>query len=217
MFNQLNNIFKRIFSNEETVIFSILIIFFLISFLLFSSVLTPFLVSIICAYLLTGLQKKIESYGISTIISLIITYMLFLVFGAAIIIWLIPILYLQLESFFIEIPRLVNVISEFIISIPSRYPEYVSIDQISSFTSSLSSELSAFGQNIVSSVFTGIQSTITIFMYLILFPVLVYFFLFDRKKIVEGLISLIPGKREMLTKVMSEMDIQLSNLLKSLL
>ena len=38
-----------------------------------------------------------------------------------------------------------------------------------------------------------------------------YFFLFDRKNIIDGLIKIIPGKREMLSNVWSEMDGQLSN------
>ena len=44
-----------------------------------------------------------------------------------------------------------------------------------------------------------------------LFPILVYFFLFDRKFIINELIKIIPGDRVMLTKVWSEMDVQLSN------
>ena len=41
--------------------------------------------------------------------------------------------------------------------------------------------------------------------------ILVYFFLFDRKNIIEGCLKIIPGNREMLSKVWTEMDIQLSN------
>tara|TARA_E500000081_G_C5952273_1_gene269881 strand:- start:102 stop:677 length:576 start_codon:yes stop_codon:yes gene_type:complete len=44
-----------------------------------------------------------------------------------------------------------------------------------------------------------------------LFPILVYFFLFDRKNIIEGCLKIIPGDRAMLTQVWSEMDVQLSN------
>ena len=53
--------FKRIFNNEETVIFTLIIAFTLIVFSFFAAILTPFIVSIVAAYLLVGLQKKIES------------------------------------------------------------------------------------------------------------------------------------------------------------
>jgi len=63
----------------------------------------------------------------------------------------------------------------------------------------------------VKSSIAGIQSTITILLYIILFPILVFFFLFDRKNILDGLSKIIPGKREMFSNIWSEMDIQLSN------
>jgi len=63
----------------------------------------------------------------------------------------------------------------------------------------------------VKSSIAGIQSTITILLYIILFPILVFFFLFDRKNILDGLSKVIPGKREMFSNIWSEMDIQLSN------
>ena len=58
MIKHLNNFFKRIFNNEETVIFALIIIFTLIIFSFYAAILTPFIVSIVAAYLLVGLQKK---------------------------------------------------------------------------------------------------------------------------------------------------------------
>ena len=76
MIEQLNSFFKKIFNNEETIIFSVLILFALIMFTFFGPVLTPFLVSIVVAYLLVGVQKKIESFNVSKKISLIVTFLI---------------------------------------------------------------------------------------------------------------------------------------------
>ena len=86
MFEQINKVFKNIFSNEETVIFSLLIILFFIVLSLFGSILTPFIISIVVAYLLVGLQKKIQSYDVSNNIALIITFSIFIITGAALLI-----------------------------------------------------------------------------------------------------------------------------------
>ena len=72
MIEHFKNIFRRIFSNEETVVFFLIIISTLILFSFFIEVLTPFIISIIVAYLLVGLQKKIEMYGVTTRLSTII-------------------------------------------------------------------------------------------------------------------------------------------------
>ena len=211
MIDHFKNIFRRIFSNEETVVFFLIIISTLILFSFFIQVLTPFIISIIVAYLLVGLQKKIETYGVTPRISTIIAFSIFIIVGAAMFTWLIPLLYVQLQSFVLDIPRLFNEFLNFVSTIPAAFPDLVNSDQISVFFQAVSSELSSITQNIVKSSISGIQSTITVLLYIILFPILVYFFLFDRKNIIEGCLRIIPGDRAMLSQVWSEMDVQLSN------
>ena len=211
MIEQLNSFFKKIFNNEETIIFSVLIIFTFVMFMFFGSVLTPFLISIVVAYLLVGVQKKIESFNVSKKISLILTFLIFIIASLTLLIWLVPLLYIQLQAFVLDIPNLFNEFLTFVAALPTSYPDLISSEQISIFFQAVSSELSSITQNLVKSSISGIQSTITILLYIILFPILVYFFLFDRKNIIDGLIKIIPGKREMLSNVWSEMDGQLSN------
>ena len=211
MFEQVNKVLKNIFSNEETVIFSLAILLFFIVISFFGSILTPFMISIVVAYLLVGMQKKIQSYDVSANVALIITFSVFIITGAALLIWLVPLLYIQLQAFILDVPNLINNFLDFISGLPAKFPDLVSSEQISIFFQAVSEEISAIAQNIVKSSISGIQSAITFLLYIILFPILVYFFLFDRKNIIEGFIKIIPGKREMLTNIWAEMDIQLSN------
>lgn len=182
MFEQINSVLKKIFRNEETIIFSFTIIGVFLLMTFFGSVLTPFLISIVVAYLLVGLQKKIESWNVSTRMALVITFAIFIITVAAILIWLLPILYIQLQAFVSDVPGLFNSFLEFVSTLPAKFPDLVSSDQISIFFQAVSSELTSVTQNLVKSSIAGIQSTITILLYVILFPILVFFFLFDRKK-----------------------------------
>ena len=182
MIKHLNNLFQRIFSNEETVIFFLAIIFTLVIFSFFASVLTPFIISIVVAYLLAGLQKKIETYNVSESLALILSFSVFIVIGAAMLTWLIPLIYVQLQSFILDIPRLFNDFLNFLSTMPAAFPELVDADQISVFFQAVSSELSSITQNLVKSSIAGIQSTIEVLLYIILFPILVFFFLFDRDR-----------------------------------
>tara|TARA_B100000579_G_scaffold275429_1_gene227608 strand:- start:307 stop:1371 length:1065 start_codon:yes stop_codon:yes gene_type:complete len=211
MFEHINNLFKKVFNNEETVVFFIIIIISLITLNYFAAILTPFIVSIIVAYLLVGLQKKIETYNVSESIALILSFAVFIIVGAAMFVWLIPLIYVQLQSFVLDLPRLFNEFLNFVSDMPATFPDLVSADQISVFFQAVSSELSSITQNLVKSSISGIQSTITVLLYIILFPILVFFFLFDRKNIINGVINIVPGKRDMLSKVWEEMDVQLSN------
>ena len=211
MFEQVNKVLKNIFSNEETIIFSLVILLFFLVISFFGSIITPFMISIVVAYLLVGMQKKIQSYDVSANVALIITFSVFIITGAALLIWLVPLLYIQLQAFILDVPNLINNFLEFISGLPAKFPDLVSSEQIAIFFQAVSEEVSAIAQNIVKSSISGIQSAITFLLYIILFPILVYFFLFDRKNIIEGFIKIIPGKREMLTNIWAYMDIQLSN------
>ena len=211
MFEQVNKVLKCIFSNEETIIFSLAILLFFLVISFFGSILTPFIISMVVAYLLVGMQKKIQSYDVSANVSLIITFSVFIITGAALLIWLVPLLYIQLQAFILDVPNLINNFLDFVSGLPAKFPDLVSSEQISIFFQAVSEEASVIAQNIVKSSISGIQSAITFLLYIILFPILVYFFLFDRKNIIDGFIKIIPGKREMLTNIWAEMDIQLSN------
>lgn len=203
--------FKKIFSNEETLVFSILVISaFLILFFL-GSILTPFLISIIFAYLLIGMQSRFESYGLKSSIALFLTYSIFLLLGIALMVWLAPLLYQQLQAIVLEVPKWLSSFRLFAQDIPARYPDLVSSDQITVFLESLSGQISTLSQDFIKASIAGIQNTATIAINLILLPILVFFFLCDRETIISGFLSILPKERRMLKNVWVEMDEQLSN------
>ena len=211
MLEEINNLFRKIFSNEETLVFGMLLtVAFLILFFL-GNILTPFLISIIFAYLLVGMQKRLEDYGFNSTIALILTYSFFLLLGIALMVWLGPLVYQQLQSLILEIPKWVNAFMIFAQNVPEKYPDLVSSDQITAFLQSLSGQITAISQDFLKASISGIQNTVTIAINLILLPILVFFFLFDREPIISGFLNILPRERAMLKKVWIEMDGQLSN------
>ncbi|MDA8543803.1 AI-2E family transporter [Gammaproteobacteria bacterium] len=211
MLEELNNLFKKIFSNEETLIFALLLcIGFLIIFFL-GNILTPFLMSLIFAYLLIGMQRRLEAYGLNSTVVLIFTYSFFLLIGIALMVWLVPLVYQQLQSLVLEIPKWVKTFTVFIQTVPENYPDLVSSDQITTFLQSLSGQITAISEEFLKASIAGIQNTVTIAINLILLPILVFFFLFDRDSIISSFLKILPKERAMLQNVWVEMDDQLSN------
>ena len=183
---------------------------FLILFFL-GNILTPFLISIIFAYLLVGMQKRLEDYGLNSTIALIVTFSFFLLLGIALMVWLGPLVYQQLQSLILEIPKWVNAFMIFAQNVPEKYPDLVSSDQITAFLQSLSGQITAISQDFLKASIAGIQNTVTIAINLVLLPILVFFFLFDRESIISDFLNILPRERAMLKKVWVEMDGQLSN------
>ena len=211
MLKEINNLFKKIFSNEETLVFSLLLVsaFFILFFL--GSILTPFLISIIFAYLLIGMQSRFESFGVKSSIALFLTYSIFLLIGITLMVWLGPLVYQQLQALVLEVPNWLNSFIIFAQTIPLKYPDLVSSDQITAFLQRLSGQITTLSQDFVKASITGIQNTVTIAINLILLPILVYFFLCDRETIISGFLNILPKERKMLKNVWVEMDQQLSN------
>jgi putative permease len=208
---EINNLFKKIFSSEETLVFALLLTGAFLTLFFFGNILTPFLVSIIFAYLLVGMQKRLEEYGLNSTLALIFTYSFFLLLGIALMVWLVPLVYQQLQSLILEIPKWVNSFMIFVQNIPEKYPDLISSDQITTFLQSLSGQITAISEDFLKASIAGIQNTVTIAINLVLLPILVFFFLFDRESIISGFLSVLPNKRAMLQNVWVEMDDQLSN------
>ena len=211
MFDQINKLFNKLFSNEESLIFSLLILTFLLVLYFFGGLLTPFIISLIFAYLLIGLTKNLIKYGLTELVSLIISYVIFLLSSIGFLIWLIPLIFQQTQAFFIEVPVWLNNFRSFIENFVQSNQELVSSDQISSFFTEFIGRLSSISQGVLDASISGIQDTLVFSIYLIMIPVLVFFFLFDKERIVKGFLMLLPKKRAMLSEVWIEMDDQLSN------
>ena len=211
MLEEINNLFRKIFSSEETLVFALLLTGAFLTLFFFGNILTPFLVSIIFAYLLVGMQKRLEEYGLNSTLALILTYSFFLLLGIALMVWLVPLVYQQLQSLILEIPKWVNSFMIFVQNIPEKYPDLISSDQITTFLQSLSGQITAISEDFLKASIAGIQNTVTIAINLVLLPILVFFFLFDRESIISGFLSVLPNKRAMLQNVWVEMDDQLSN------
>ena len=211
MLEEINNLFRKIFSSEETLVFALLLTGAFLTLFFFGNILTPFLVSIIFAYLLVGMQKRLEEYGLNCTLALILTYSFFLLLGVALMVWLVPLVYQQLQSLILEVPKWVNSFMIFVQNIPEKYPDLISSDQITTFLQSLSGQITAISEDFLKASIAGIQNTVTIAINLVLLPILVFFFLFDRESIISGFLSILPNKRAMLQNVWIEMDDQLSN------
>ena len=211
MLQQLNNIFRKIFPTEESLAFALLLMVSIFILAVLGSTLSPFIVSIIFAYLLIGLNNRIVNLGLSERLSLFITFSIFMLAGLALLIWLAPILYQQLQSIITELPKWFSQLRTFISDLPNQYPDLVTSDQIASFLDNVSAQLLAVSQNFLRISILGIQNTLSLSVLLVLLPILVYFMLYDRKELINSFLTILPNNKNMLEKIWTEMDVQLSN------
>jgi putative permease len=95
--------------------------------------------------------------------------------------------------------------------LPERYPEIVTADQIQDLIGTIRTELAGFGQQVLSLSLASVVGFLTIVVYLILMPMLVFFFLKDRDLILAWFQQYLPRHQKIASTVWHDMDRQISN------
>ena len=211
MFNFINTWYKRYFTDPQASLLVILLAFGLIILLTMGKMLAPLLAALIIAYLLEGAVSKLQAKDISRFISVNVVYSLFLVFMAFILFGLMPLLSKQVSQFFQEVPEMMRNIQGLLLRLPEQYPDLVSEEYVWELNSNLRDSFSALGQNVLSFSLASMPAVETILVYLILVPLMIFFFLKDKVVVIDWMASFLPKERHLVNEVWIEMDAQIGN------
>ena len=94
---------------------------------------------------------------------------------------------------------------------PKKYPDFFSENQIQEFVSGLGSEVVGLSQTVLSFSATSFIVLVTIIVYLVLVPLLVFFMIRDSDRIVNWLTDFLPHERQLTSEVWQEVDVQMGN------
>ena len=211
MVSIITNWFQRYFSNSEVTILWLFIIFIVAIFALFGKMLAPVLASIALAYLLQGFVARLERCRVPHAFAVILVYSAFLGLVIVALLGLLPLLWRQLSNLVNELPNTLGRGQALLMTLPDRYPHYVSPDQMEQLLGEFRVEFTRIGQLILSASFSSIPSIIAVVIYLVLVPLLVYFFLMDRYRIIRWLKYFLPAQRRLISQVWSEVYAQIGN------
>ncbi len=207
----LTDWFKRYFSDPE-VIFLALFLFVVFGVVLtMGSMLAPVIAAVVIAYLLEGIVVKIERRGIPRFAAVLTVFILFVLFVVLVLFGLLPQLSRQLSQLFQQIPSMIAEGQALLMQLPERYPETVTAAQIQEIIGIFQREIAEMGQTIFSISLSSVVGLITILIYLFLMPLLILFFLKDKKLILNWMTHLFPSDRELADKVWKDVDGQIAN------
>ena len=211
MFNFINTWYKRYFTDPQASLLVILLAFGLIILVTMGKMLAPLLAALIIAYLLEGAVSKLQAKDISRFISVNVVYSLFLVFMAFILFGLMPLLSKQVSQFFQEVPEMIRNIQGLLLRLPEQYPDLVSEEYVWELNLNLRDSFSELGQNVLSFSLASMPAVVTILVYLILVPLMIFFFLKDKVVVINWMASFLPKERHLVNEVWVEMDAQIGN------
>ncbi|GGK69276.1 AI-2E family transporter [Amphritea balenae] len=199
------------FSNEEVMLLLVLLVGAFGVILYLGQALTPVFTSIILAFLMQGLSEWLRKRNVPHLASVILVFILFVSILLSLLLFIMPLAWKQSVNLFNELPRMVTEAKAVLLLLPQQYPDVFSEQQISQIIDLATAELSQLGQWVVTYSLNSITGLVALLIYLVLVPILVFFFLKDGGSLVRWWVSFLPQKKEMLTQVWNEMDLQIAN------
>jgi putative permease len=179
--------------------------------LILGNMLAPVFASIVIAYLLEGMVSRLERWRIPRKASVLVVFILFMACLLVLIIGLLPLLSRQIGQLLHELPSMIAGGQNELMRLPERYPDLVSEPQINQLIGFLSSELTNLGQHILSLSLASVRGLISIIVYLILVPLMVFFLLKDKAMILQWVKSFLPEHLGLATEVWHEVNQQTAN------
>jgi len=212
--DRIANWFRQQLSNPQVVFLSLALLGILLVILCAGNMLAPVIAGIVIAYLLEGIIKKLSLVKIPRIISVWLVFLSFTFFLVSIIFGLLPTLYNQLKEVMQQIPSMLSRGQSALMTLPQRYPELFSVEQVQEIINSMRTEITDFGQTLLTSSLSGAANLITVVIYAVLLPILIFLFLKDKDRILRWMKDFFPNDNELVMRVWSDVDFQIGNYIR---
>lgn len=206
--------YKRYFSDPEAVYLLVFIVSVSLVVTFFGEILTPLLASIVIAYVLIWVAGNLEKWHVPHALAVWLVFLFFIGIIIVSALWLIPLLARQITSLFNELPNMIARAQQQFYLLPQNYPEFISQGQIDEIVILARSELTKVGQQVLSYSLSSIMSLMTFVLYVFIVPLIVYFFLKDSDAILKWCGGFLPENHTLLSKVWTEVDMQLGNYIR---
>tara|TARA_A100001391_G_scaffold46470_2_gene27453 strand:+ start:5283 stop:6356 length:1074 start_codon:yes stop_codon:yes gene_type:complete len=212
MLDVLKGWFNTWFSDDEAVYLLVVLVVGFAVVVLFGGMLAPVLTALVLAYLMQGLVTQLTRLGLPTRLSVNLVFLLFLAALTMVLVVVMPMVWRQTVLLVRDqLPYIVHNAETWLRALPDRYPEMVSMEQVNTLVNVTQREMAQFGQSVLTLSLSSIPNLLDILVFLVLVPVLVFFFLKDRQLLVGWLLGFLPQRRRILSHVWDEMDQQIAN------
>jgi len=210
----INNWLYRYFGDEEAFLLGLIILASLLTIWFLGEFLTPFLISIVIAYIFHGPMYVMIKKGLPPLLALSITYLVFVGIIVGMVVFLIPLVLVEVGAAVNDLPAIMNRGEQLIASLLENDSGYLSDEFLSASFSQLSQIAIENGQRLFSYSLGQIPGILTMTVYIALVLILVFFLLKDWVLLGQGIKGFLPIRRGAMRRIWAEMDLQLANYLR---
>jgi len=206
--------YVRKFSDPHAVTLVFILACTFLFFALFSQLLMPVFVALAIAFLLDLPVNRLASLQMSRTGATVTVVTLFVGVSLVAILGLMPIIWQQSSHLLQEVPHMVSEGQNYLLTLPEKYPEIIQASQIETFISLIKEKIVEWGQVVIKASLNSISDVVALMIYLILVPLMVFFFLKDKVNLLTSFNRFLPKERRMAIQVGNEMNQQILNYIR---
>ena len=205
---------KNQVSNPQVVFLSAVFVVLFVIVVYAGNMLAPVLAGIVIAYLLEGIIRHMTVLKLPRRVLVWIVFLSFMFFLMLFVFGLLPTLYSQFYQIIAQIPSMLGKGQHALMALPERYPELFSEAQVQEIIGGLRTDLTELGQRLLSNSISGAATLVTLLIYVILLPILIFFFLKDKERILVWLRDLLPSENQLAITIWRDVDNQIGNYIR---
>jgi len=206
--------YKRRFSDPQAIgLLVILLTAFCILFF-FSGLLAPLLVALVLAYLLEWPVVRLQRIGCSRSWATSIVLILFAGILLVMVLIVAPVAWQQGINLTRDLPNMLNKLYVSAAALPQRFPALVDAGIIDIIVENLRSRLTGLGESLVRYSLASLVGLMTLMIYLVLVPLMVFFLLKDKDQMLNAVRRVLPRNRGLAGTVWKEMNQQITNYIR---
>lgn len=214
MLEMLLQWYRRRFTDPQAIaLLAILVAGFCILYF-FNGILAPLLVAIVLAYLLEWPVARLQYLGLSRTLSTSVVLLIFAGVVMLAVFVIAPVTWQQSINLMADLPSMLNRFYDFAATLPKRYPALVDAGIIDMMAENLRAKLSGVGDNLVKFSLASLVGLLTLAIYLILVPMMVFFLLKDKEQMVSAVRRVLPRDHGLAGQVWLEMNQQITNYIR---
>jgi len=204
---------KRLQDSELMMLLAFLLVVFVLLGV-FGATLAPALVAIALAYVLDGVVALLVTCKFPRIIAIVIVGIGALLAVLFAMLAVLPVLSEQVAKLVGQIPQYVQLLKDTVHDLQARYPTGLNAEYLQQAIATGADKVQEWSGLLLSKSLASIPNMIALGVYAVLVPVLVFFLLKDKQKIIQWSQQFLPKNRSLLKRVWGELDVQIGNYIR---
>ena len=169
----IQNWLEQYFGNEEAVLLAVMLVISVLVVATLGTVLGPVFAALVLAFLLQGIVNTLRDRGVSSLLAITSTYLLFVLGFISVLVIVIPLVGRQTSLLLNELPNMVSKIRELLITLPETYSDYITPEQFQVIWVRVSAEMANLAEQALSLSLSSFPGLMAVMLYLFLIPLLV--------------------------------------------